>query len=266
MLMSRLSSNICKPIDPRVIFVIRIAKCASTFFSNLLHTLTRESPFDLFIHQSGAFDWDAPQIQEVADLAKSRRKRFIYSRHFYYADFRPCDLRDYSYITLVREPVARFVSSYLYYHFSSRPQVQAVLDSTHSNESLMDCLEQQHEGCVSNLMTRYFCGSYKFCKLGNDEALRVAKENLKKHFVVVGLVEEMAISLKIFKMILPLLFSKLNTREFTLPPAVNKNEKKLKIDKAEREAIENANHADVKLYQYARELFFEKAQACGLSN
>ena len=257
-------SSECKPVDPRVVFFIRIAKCASTSFVHLLRTLSKSSSFDLFFHPSGAYDWDVRTMKQVADLAKTKRRKFVYARHFYYVDFHPYDLKDYTYITFIRDPVTRFISSYLYYHFSSKAHIQAIVDPTHKNESLMSCLEHQHEGCTPNLMTKYFCGHHRFCKLGNEEALRTAKENLKKDFVAVGLIEEMDTSLNVFVKTLPILFTKEGLKEPILPNVVNKNENSMEFSVEEKRAVQNANLADIELYRYARELLHKKALACGL--
>lgn len=253
----------CKPVDPRVVFFIRIAKCASTSFVHLLRTLSTSSSFDLFFHPSGAFDWDVRTMKQVADLAKSKQRKYVYARHFYYVDFHPFNLKDYTYITFIRDPVSRFISSYLYYHFSSKAHIQTILDPAHKNESLMSCLEHQHEGCTHNLMTKYFCGHHRFCKLGNEEALRTAKENLRNDFVAVGLVEEMDKSLKVFIKTLPTLFRNLD-QEPVLRNVDNKNEHHMEFSDEEKHAVQNANLADMELYRCARELLHEKALACGL--
>lgn len=254
------SSLVCEELDPKVVFVIRIAKCASTSFVQLLKTLSKSSNYDLFFHSSGAFDWDMQTMKQVADMVKARRKRFVYARHFYYVDFRQFNVNNFTFITFVRDPVSRFVSSFLYYHYSSKAHIQSILDPAHKNETLLDCLRKQHEGCTHNLMTKYFCGHHPFCKLGNEEALSHAMENLRKDFALVGLVEEMDLSLNLLVKTMPTYFGKLTTEA----GIVNKNEHQRELTVTETETIREANSADVKLYKYAQALLQSKAIACGM--
>lgn len=164
---------------------------------------------------------------------------------------------------MVREPVSRYVSSYLYYHFSSKKHIQNMMDRHHAQEGLMDCLEHQHEGCATNLQTKYFCGHEMFCKLGNAAALKQAKENLRTHFAVVGVLEEVDLSLQVFRAVLPSFFDGLRPDGVWLKDT-NTNERSLNITAEEKQAIALANSADVELYKYAVRLLHSVAESCGL--
>jgi len=49
----------CRPLHPSVMFFVRIPKCASTSFIEVLHKLSNANDnFELFFHPSGAFNWD----------------------------------------------------------------------------------------------------------------------------------------------------------------------------------------------------------------
>ncbi len=205
-------------------------------------------------------------MEKVATQCKSSLRGdrgLLYARHFYYVDFRSYGLEDYTYITIIREPISRFVSSYLYYHFSSKKYIQRMLDRSHAKETLMDCLEHEHDGCTTNLLTKYFCGHEKFCRLGNDAALRVARENLRTQFAAVGVMEEMELSMQVFRTVLPDFFEKLGSPGLVLA-GLNHNEHSLNITSEQREAIALANSADVALYRYAVDLLHGKARECGL--
>ena len=247
-------------LNPKAVFVIRIAKCASTSFVELLKPLAKQSVFELFFHPSGAYDWDVRTMKQVADMAIAKQSRFVYARHFYYVDFHRFNLDDYTYVTFVRDPVARFVSSFLYYHYSSKQYIQSILNPAHKNETIVMCTEHQHEGCAHNLMTKYFCGHQRFCKLGNKEALNRAMENLRKDFAVVGLVEEMELSLKVMARTLPKYFGELGHEVGVM----NKNENQKELTDLELDKVREANAADIKLYQYAQTLLHSKASACKL--
>ena len=255
----------CKPLHPTIMFFIRIPKCASTSFVELLHKLTKvNNNYELYFHPSGAFDWDTATMSNVAALVSSKAqpgKKFVYARHFYHVDFHLFGLEDYTYVTLVRNPVSRLVSSYLYYHFSSKAHIQRILNPTHKNESLEECLIYEHDGCKRNLMTKYFCGHMKFCKFGDKKALECAKNNLRAQFVAVGVIEDIDLTLKVFEAVLPDYFHGV---DHTLP-LLNPNEHHLPLNSTLIELIQDTNSADVELYNYARTLLFQKARSCGVT-
>ena len=163
----------------------------------------------------------------------------------------------------MRDPVDRVVSSYLYYHFSSKPHIQDILNPKHRDESLSTCVKNQHEGCTHNLVTKYFCGHDYWCKDGDSHALETAKKNLINTFAIVGIVEEMELSIKLMRRLLPRYFETGNTDDLTLL-SLNKNERTASLSQEERREIAEANSADVELYNFAVELLYDKADDCGL--
>ena len=164
---------------------------------------------------------------------------------------------------MIRDPVDRVVSSYLYYHFSSKKHIQGILDPKHRNETLSECIRQQHEGCVHNLVTKYFCGHEFWCKDGDKRALDSAKDNLLGYFAVVGIVEEMSLSLRLMRSVLPQYFRTEREDDLTIS-ALNKNERTARLSESEREEISAANSADVELYDFAVQRLHDQASQCGL--
>lgn len=250
-------------------FFVRIPKCASTSFIEVLHKLSNANDnFELFFHPSGASNWDWDTKAKVANLARSKARpgrRFVYARHFYHVDFRQFGLENYTYLTLMRDPVTRLVSSYLYYHFSSKPHIQRILNPRYRNESFEECLKGEHDGCKRNLMTKYFCGHMKFCGQGDKRALERAKENLRAQFAAVGIMEQTDVTLKVFKAVLPEYFHGLDPSREVLP-LLNPNEHHMSLNGTLVHTIEDTNFADVELYKYARSLLFQRARDCGVLN
>ena len=257
----------CKPLHPSAMFFIRIPKCASTSFIEVLRKLSKvNGNFEMVFHPSGAFNWDTDTKSKVANLAKSKARsgrQFVYARHFYHVDFHEFGLENYTYVTLIRDPVSRLVSSYLYYHFSSKPHIQRILNPRHRNETLEECLDGEHDGCKRNLMTKYFCGHMHLCGLGDRRALERAKENLRTQFAAVGIIEHTDVTMRVFKTILPEYFRGLDPSHEVLP-LLNPNEHHLSLNSTLVHTIEDANYADVELYNYARSLLFQRASDCGV--
>lgn len=118
----------CPKQSASVLFFIRIPKAASTSFVHLLKDMELGGQFKLMFQPSGASDWDLAVTKKVAETVKRASKKgigkLIYARHFYYVDFNTFGLHNFAYITILRHPVNRLISSYLYYHFSSKQHIQ----------------------------------------------------------------------------------------------------------------------------------------------
>ena len=252
-----------------ILFFIRLPKCASTSFVDLLQKLSTLTNFYMEFNPSGAYNWNQNEKITVARQCSRKlflKKKLVYARHFYFVNFTTFGLRNFTYVTIVRDPIDRVVSSYLYYHFSSKKHIQYILKTEHKNESLITCLHHQHEGCTHNLATKYFCGHENWCKFGDKRALETAKRNLKRHFAVVGIMEEIELSVHVLRHLLPQFFvagSERDAGALTLP-ALNRNERRVSVTEEERLEIARANAADIELYDYAVQLLHNQASQCGL--
>lgn len=248
----------CQAFHPRVVFFMRLPKCASTSFVNLLKSVSASSSFQFIFNPSGAYNWDVMATRKVVSLIQSKGGQVIYARHFYYVNFKPFGLTNFTYFTVIREPLSRFISSYLYYHHSPKRHIQNMLKPEHRNETLLECISREHNGCSHNWLTKYFCGHEKFCEFGEGKALAVAKENLKQGFAVVGVLEQLNLTLKVLNKVLPDYFT-LHGEDL---PAANKNKLSMVLSVEEEEAIQRVNSVDLKLYAYARELLQATASSC----
>lgn len=118
----------CPDQSPPVVFFVRIPKAASTSFVQVLKELEPVSSFKLMFHPSGASDWNTATMKQVARsvirTGGKEARKVIYARHFYYVNFNRYGLKRFAYITILRHPVSRLISSYLYYHFSSKQHIQ----------------------------------------------------------------------------------------------------------------------------------------------
>lgn len=257
----------CEPHNRiQVLFFNRIAKCASTSFVELLQKLSHVGTFDVIFNRQGAYDWKSNEISlvvaQINEAIEGGAKKIAFAQHFYYTDFSPY-LQNYGYVTLVRDPVERMVSSFNYYHYSTKEYIRRMLPKDRRNESLLDCVQKEHEGCKHNLMTKYFCGHTHNCSSGSSKALKIAKDNLKNKFIAVGLVENLTLSIQLFQRLMPTYFPPLPLATLAmLLPYTNQNKKPAQADNEIIKAIEIRNQADIELYQYAKDLFFSKLKAC----
>ncbi len=265
------------PVDPeiscsgqnyKIVFFIRLPKCASTSFVDILKRLSLALRINFSFNPSGAYNWDSNTISKVAKQviteSQSSPLKYIYSRHFYFVNFYNYNITSFTYVTIVREPVSRIISAYNYYHFSSRPHIQAMLNPNHKNESLKTCLELVHEGCELNLMTKYFCGHEPICNVGSQESYILAKQNIERYFSVIGIVEDMTLTYKLMKHFLPDHFQYL-VPESDSKKQQNQHEHETIITDDLRTFIENRNKFDMLLYMYIRQKFYDQARICSLN-
>ncbi len=160
--------------------------------------------------------------------------------------------RPYAYIGFVREPVDRVVS---YYYFCRAEPTHNRHDLA-NRLSLEEWVELNPDLCIDNAMTRYFAGRITDCAPrpvqvhpGERTAiLAEAIENIQSDFPVVGVVEEMQISLEM----LTVYYDWPRGMEM---PRVNVNPSRAtvyEIPRATRERIAELNDLDRELYAYCR--------------
>ena len=115
-----------------------------------------------------------------------------------------------------------------------------------------------HNGCAHNWLTKYFCGHDVVCRDG-PKALPRAKHNMRFYFAAVGLLEDMDLTMRVFRHVLPGFFAIGKDFDF---PNTNRNERSMVLSAKENEAVQRANSADIELHSYAKELMQSMATSC----
>ena len=62
-----------------------------------------------------------------------------------------------------------------------------------------------NHGPWSNLIP-FLCGSSKVCRKRNEEALQIAKKNVREKYLVIGIAEDLPNTVKAFKKLIPSVF------------------------------------------------------------
>ena len=257
----------CDPIYPEVLLYNRIFKTGSTSISNYIEDVINNTDISLKIGSTE--DWykqgDPWPYPDHIEKYANKTDRLVYTAHFF---FRPKlkIKRPFTYINILRKPVDRVVSHFFYMRNDKiRPKhrIRQLKQSGQWNETLMDCVQNQHRGCEDNVMTRFLCGVPKFCNTGSTKALNRAKRNLVKYYAAVGILEEVEVFLKMLKQRLPSFF--VRSHHQTLRNA-KKNilKRDSRVSKDVLTMIRGRNHADVELYDFAKEVFEKRKDLCGL--
>ena len=172
------------------------------------------------------------RIDAMVYQALQSRKRFI---HF----------------TVLRHPVDRCVS---YYHFvRRRPHHPSHKDLI--NLSLRQAVRKNRYGEFGNLQSRFLLGGKP--PQNTDENYAMACEALTQRFSLVGIQEA-------FDGFVLMLHQLLHFNEIFIPPRNTNADKKPEISAEDRQLLENQNALDMRVYDFARALYYRRAQELGI--
>lgn len=161
-----------------------------------------------------------------------------------------------TYFTFLRDPIERTISHY--YYVLSRPQEFEIAKYIRQhNIDFHEALERELIRDIQNVQTRMIAGlPYDFPpNTYTEEHLETAINNLNDYFAVVGLVERFDESLLLLKKA----FGWSNifyNRQNKTPRRPYQDE----VAPATMALIEKENDLDIKLYQFAQQLFAERLE------
>ena len=226
-------------MDREALIFLHIPKTAGTTLNRIIER--QYSPFAIFT-------MDPYRIRATPErfkrLSEERRRRLQVVRgHMFYGihEFLP---QGATYITILRDPVARLLSSY--YFVLRRPLNPLHRKVKRERLGIEDCLRlfpQRH-----NLQCRLIAG-VKDTAIAGERLLDMAKEHLIKSFSVVGISERFEESLMLMA----------KTFDWEIPFYKNCKVSKTRpqIGPGTVEMIRDHNRLDVELYEFAKGLFEE---------
>ncbi|MEH7380573.1 sulfotransferase family 2 domain-containing protein [Bacillus sp. JJ1533] len=161
--------------------------------------------------------------------------------------------KSYTYITMLRDPIEHVISTYYYILRKPKNSMHNVIKNM-SFEEFITNNSEEFRLRTSNRQTRYASGE-------NPPDLGRAKENLAKHFSVVGITEMFDES--VFLMMKELGWNNISYERQN----VTKNRPlKDQLSKDVLKIIEDNNKLDIELYQYAKGLLQKKIRALDLTS
>lgn len=191
--------------------------------------------------------------------------------HFGFGIHEHLDIKTYTYITVLRNPVERVISNYYYFDRPSIDYKQIKEETT-----LASFVKEKRHKIIDNYQTRFLSGigwqrgiyledlySRKYAvKYGEctEKMLENAKENLDK-YVLFGLQDRFTDTLRLFKRVLKWKDIKTNKEKnvgFNKP-------KREAIDRSIIQIIEQENKFDRELYEYATKTFDRQIENLQLS-
>jgi hypothetical protein len=232
---------ICE-MDGRAVIFLHIPKTAGTTLNRIIEW--QYNPLAIFTMDPYRIRATPERLQKLSE--RRRRSLRMVRGHLYYGihEFLP---QGATYFTMLREPVARFFSSY--YFIQRRPLHPMHRKVTTERIGVEDFIRLTPRR--QNLQCSLIAG-IKNGETYDERILDRAKENLLKSFSVVGISERFEESL--------LLMAK--TFDWEIPFYENRKVSKTRpqIDPRAVEMIRDHNRLDLELYDFGKSLFEEGLQ------
>ena len=155
-----------------------------------------------------------------------------------------------TYFSMMRDPVERIISVYNY--VKNRPRHKDY--NFIQNMSIEDYVKSGRNQFIDNGQTRLLAGRHTslevpFRKI-NEGHLEQAKENIKSHFILVGLTERYDETLLLLQRML-----QWKTPTYSIANAAKREKKTKQLAQKIRELITEYNQLDLQLYHYVSVLF-----------
>lgn len=229
-----------------VILFLHLPKCAGTTFQRIISNQKRYSP-DFCIQRGG----------EIVDLPAGEENRLeVLYGHMLFGVHNKLPQKNVTYITFLRNPVARVIS--FFYYLQSENNVGIEVRDWFRTMTLFDYVSDEKFNCsedlfpeswtiaTDNAQTRILAGTM-------EADLDTAKNNLKKYFSIVGITERFEESLRIVEKNLGWEINSYENANVTpyKPPLEDIPDNIIEI-------IKLKNEKDTALYQFANQLLDEQ--------
>jgi hypothetical protein len=226
-----------EPMDQRALIFLHIPKTAGTTLNRIIEW--QYNPLTIFTMDPYRIRATPERLKKLPE-ARRRRLRIVRG-HFYYGihEFLP---QGATYITMLREPVARFLSAY--YFLQRRPLHPMHRKVTSERIGVEDFIRlTPHRQNLQCSLIAGIKGNGK-CE---ERTLDIAKANLEKSFSVVGISERFEESLMLMA----------KTFDWDVPFYENRKVSKTrpKVEPSAVEMIKEHNRLDIELYEFGKSLF-----------
>ncbi|KAK0096678.1 hypothetical protein PV326_004757 [Microctonus aethiopoides] len=201
--------------DDVAIIYNRVPKTGSTSFVGVVYELCKRNKFHtLHINvTNNMHTLTLPnQIQFVNNITYwNAVKPAFYHGHMAFLNFNKFGVKQTPlYINLLRRPLDRFVSYYYFLRYGDNFRPHLIRRKHGDTKSFDECVKADQPDCDPNnmwLQIPFLCGHDPDCwQVGNKWALEEAKRNLARHYLLVGVTEELDEFIETLQIILPRYF------------------------------------------------------------
>ena len=219
------------------LFFLHLPKAAGTTFKEVLY---RQYPFRQIAWIDGSYHEES--VQRLINLPAAQRNLYnCVMGHFQYGLHAHFD-GAYQYVTFLRDPVARTVSTY-YHILNKSPHHNHHKALKQGEVSLEAFVKQRISDETSNLQVRWISGE----PVANEASLARAKENIERDFIFAGISEEFDRSVVMYALAAdcekPLHYARKNEGVYKQEP----------LKQRVRELIAEENALDIELYSWVKD-------------
>lgn len=202
-------------LDDIIVIYNRVPKTGSTSFVGVVYDLCKKNKFHaLHINVTNNMHTLtlANQIKFVHNITSwDVIKPSFYHGHIAFLNFEKFGVQQIPiYINLLRKPLDRFVSYYYFLRYGDNFRPHLIRKKHGDTKSFDECVSLQQPDCDPNNMwiqIPFLCGHDPACwEVGNKWALDEAKRNIQRHYLLVGVTEELDDFIKVLQFILPRFF------------------------------------------------------------
>ncbi|KAJ8020761.1 Heparan sulfate 2-O-sulfotransferase 1 [Holothuria leucospilota] len=211
-------------------------------------------------------------------LEKIPKKYIFLYTHARFVDLRKHEWR-MRYVSIIRDPLSRLVSWYYYLRnrdgtnlTRSEMQWRSKLKDL-PNETFDQCVQNSGNDCMAKFLsistTSFFCGYDSKCSADGNFALARAKENVVRHFDVVGIMEDYSSFVQVVESLISPTFSGAvnNYARFQQGTSYVSNMKtqgKILPSKETRQIMIEKLSYDYKFYNFVKTRFYQQKRALGI--
>lgn len=253
----------------------RVPKSASTYFTRLLLSFSRSkhqfrcvrswknSPYRLSVSEQN-------RLKRFLErqAKKSVHQRLIYDRHFHFIPFQSTAKTEFFYFNLIRDPVERALSHFNYQRYvcvtkEKKGQSCTSMDPSLVNMTMDQCISKINPiQCISKShgvrsMLSFYCGHHPICDDSktlptSSTVINMAKENIERYYLSIGLLESLPQSLELFEVLSPDTFRHLKKHyeQFGSSIGIHRTARKFR-----RQATSNTSQTLRQLLQHEYELY-----------
>jgi len=279
--------NNTRKAKKEILFFNRVPKVGSQTTMELLKSLSIKNNFH--------YHKDRTQKVETIKLTYNEEKKLsslvnkfqapsVYVKHVCFTNFTKFNLDMPIYVNMVRDPVERVISWYYYvrapWYFVERKRAFPELPLPNPNWLKKDydtCVRRGDKECRYQdgderddfgQLTEFFCGQDDDCTGFNTEvAMRKAKENVEKHYAVVGVLEELNKTLTVLEHYVPRFFKGAKDvywNEVQIFSRINRNIYKPPVAEATKEIVRKNFTRELEFFDFCKQRLHKQYLALNL--
>jgi len=270
-----------------ILFFNRVPKVGSQTTMELLKSLSIKNKFHYHKDRTQKVETIKLTMSEekkLSQLVNTFRPPSVYVKHVCYSNFSKFDLDMPIYVNMVRDPVERVISWYYYvrapWYFVERKRAFPDLPLPNPNWLRKDydtCVRRGDKECRYQdgderddfgQLTEFFCGQEDDCTGFNTEiAMRKAKENVEKHYAVVGVLEELNKTLTVLEHYVPRFFKGAKDvywNEIQIFSRINRNIYKPPVAEATKDIVRKNFTRELEFFDFCKQRLHKQYLALNL--